>query len=77
MLNNSQRDTNMGTKKNKPKVHPELDGFNIEIDSFGELKSNLDIDDLNKFLNKTVEDKKLKERKDYKKIRDKGKFDGL
>jgi len=67
----------MGTKKNKPKVHPELDGFNIEIDSFGELKSNLDIDDLNKFLNKTVEDKKLKERKDYKKIRDKGKFDGL
>ena len=63
------------SKKKKPKVHPALEGFNIEIDSFGELKSNLQIDELNEFLNKSVEDKKLKERNDYKKIREKGKFE--
>ena len=62
-------------KKKKPKVHKALEGFNIEIDSFGELKSNLEIDDINKFLNKSVEDKKLKERDDYKKIKEKGNFE--
>jgi len=63
-------------KKNKnPKVHQSLQGFNIEIDSFGALKSNVEIDEINTFLNKNVEDKKLKERDDYRNIKDKGKFD--
>ena len=61
-------------KKKLPKVHKDLEGFEINIDSFGELSSNLDIEKINKFLNKNVEDKKLQERKDYDKIRDKGDF---
>ncbi len=51
-------------KKEKPTVNPELDGFNIEIDSFGELKTSYDIDKINEFLNKNVEDKKLIDRDD-------------
>lgn len=51
-------------KLTKPKVNPELDGFNIEIDSFGEIKSTFEIDKINQFLNKNLEDKKLKGRED-------------
>lgn len=46
-------------KVNKAKVHDELEGMNIKIDSFGELSSNMNIDKINEFLNKEVEDKKL------------------
>ena len=56
-------------KKEKPSVNPELEGFNIEIDSFGELKTSFSIDKINEFLNKNVEDKKLVDRKDYPKIK--------
>lgn len=48
--------------KKKPKVHEELEGFDIRINEFGELESKMGIDKLNKFLNKKVEDKKLKDR---------------
>ena len=58
-------------KKEKPTVNPELEGFNIEIDSFGELKTSFSIDKINEFLNKNVEDKKLIDRKDYKEIKNK------
>lgn len=51
-------------KKKKPRVNPELDGFEMEIDSFGEIKTSFDIDKLNDFLNKNVEDKKLINRND-------------
>ena len=54
----------MAKDKNKPKVHEELDGLNIKIDSFGEMSSNTDIDKINKFLNEKVTDRKLAERKD-------------
>ncbi len=54
----------MSKKKEKAKVHEDLDGFELKVDSFGEIKSNLPIDKLNKFLNKNVEDKKLKDRDD-------------
>ena len=40
-------------------VHENLKGFDISIDEFGEMNSNLPIDRLNDFLNKNVEDKKL------------------
>ena len=50
----------------KPKVNPELEGFNIEIDSFGEIKSTYDIDKINRFLNENVEDKKLEGREGFK-----------
>ncbi|HLZ17638.1 MAG TPA: hypothetical protein VKQ08_11385 [Cyclobacteriaceae bacterium] len=54
-------------KQGKPRVHQELKGFEISIDSFGELKSNLPIEKLNKFLNENVDDKKLSEREEIKK----------
>ncbi|MEP1094532.1 MAG: hypothetical protein ABJG78_05450 [Cyclobacteriaceae bacterium] len=54
----------MSKKKEKAKVHEDLDGFELSVDTFGEIKSNLPIDQLNKFLNKNVEDKKLKDRDD-------------
>ena len=48
----------------KPNVHNELTGMNIEINSFGEISSNIDIDKINSFLNENVEDKKLNDRKE-------------
>ena len=57
----------MAKKENElPKVHKNLKGFNIEIDSFGELKSTLSIDEINSFLNKNVDDKKLVKKDDLK-----------
>lgn len=52
------------SKRDTPKVNKELDGFDIKIDSFGEIKSSLDIDNINKFLNRHVDDKKLRDRDD-------------
>lgn len=52
-------------QKKKPKVHKDLDGFEISINQFGELSSNMAIEKLNEFLNKNVDDKKLAERDDY------------
>lgn len=54
-------------KKNKPRprVHKELQGFDISIDSFGEIKSSMNIEKINEFLNENVDDKKLAEREDY------------
>lgn len=52
------------TKPEKPRVNKELDGFDIHIDSFGELKSTIDIDKINQFLNNHVDDKKLRDRDD-------------
>ncbi|HYC87269.1 MAG TPA: hypothetical protein VEB86_18685 [Chryseosolibacter sp.] len=53
------------TNRPKPKVHKDLQGFDVSIDSFGEIKSNMDIEKINEFLNKNVDDKKLAEREDY------------
>lgn len=49
----------MAKKKDKAKVHQDLEGLNVKIDSMGELSSNLNIDKINDFLDKNVEDKKL------------------
>ncbi len=51
-------------EKKKPKVNEELKGFDIEIDSFGEIKTNFNIDKINEFLNRNVDDKKLRDRDD-------------
>lgn len=56
-------------KQGKPRVHQELKGFEVSIDTFGELKSNLPIEKLNEFLNENVEDKKLAEREDIQEIK--------
>ncbi|MEQ9443646.1 MAG: hypothetical protein RIG62_31695 [Cyclobacteriaceae bacterium] len=52
------------SKREKPKVNSELDGFDIKIDTFGEIQTNFDIDKINKFLNRHVDDKKLRDRDD-------------
>lgn len=57
----------MTKKKNKeeePRVHEALKGFKLEINSFGEISSSLPIEAINEFLNKNVEDKKLKDREE-------------
>ena len=51
-------------EQEKPKVNAELDGFDIKIDSFGEIQSSLPIDKINEFLNKNVDDKKRRDRDD-------------
>jgi len=64
----------MGRKKKKnnenqndPNVHKDLEGLEININPFGEIETNYDIQKINDFLNKHVEDKKLKEREELKK----------
>jgi len=51
-------------EKKSPQVNPELEGFDIRVNKFGEITSNLSIDKINEFLNRNVEDKKLKDRDD-------------
>jgi len=53
----------------KPRVHKALEGFEVSIDQFGELKSNMSIEKINAFLDKNVEDKKLAERDDYEDLK--------
>jgi len=60
----TKKKPNKPKKDQKPKVNKELEGFNIEIDAFGEIKTNFDINKINEFLNRNVDDKKLKDRKD-------------
>lgn len=42
----------------------------MNIDSFGEISSSFPIDKINEFLNKNVEDKKLKDREDIDDIKE-------
>ena len=49
--------------KGKKEASEKLDGFNIEINEFGEIVTNTSVDKLNKFLDKNLEDKKLKSNK--------------
>ena len=65
-----------GKVKPKPRVHKDLDGLEVEIDTFGEIHSNMNIEKINEFLNKNVDDKKLEEREDYDEIKTKGKTKG-
>ena len=55
--------------KPKPKVHKDLQGLDIIIDQFGEIKANMNIEKLNEFLDKNVDDKKLAEREDYEELK--------
>ena len=62
--------------KPKPRVHKDLDGLEVSIDAFGEIRSNMNIEKINEFLNKNVDDKKLLEREDYEEMKKKGKSKG-
>ncbi|MDH4090642.1 MAG: hypothetical protein OEV74_01625 [Cyclobacteriaceae bacterium] len=55
--------------KPKPRVHKDLQGLDITIDEFGEIKANMNIEKLNEFLDKNVDDKKLAERDDYDELK--------
>jgi hypothetical protein len=48
----------------KARVHKDLEGFEIKINPLGEITSNYDIDQINKFLDKNVYDKKLTKKDD-------------
>lgn len=70
----AKRTTSKSQKvKPKARVHRELEGLDVSIDSFGELRSNMNIEKINEFLNKNVDDKKLAEREDYDAMKKKGK----
>jgi hypothetical protein len=60
-------------KKTKPKVNSELDGFDIQINSFGEIITSYDLDKINEFLDKNVDDKKLRSRDDIEMLEKKKK----
>jgi len=47
-------------KKTIPDSNTNLPGFDIKINSFGEIQSTYDIDIVNTYLNQNLEDKKLK-----------------
>ncbi|MEM6964024.1 MAG: hypothetical protein AAF573_04595 [Bacteroidota bacterium] len=51
-------------QKGNPEVHDDLKGFDIKINEFGEITSNVKVEKLNEFLNENVEDKKLVARED-------------
>jgi len=58
----------MSKKKRKDSgVHKDLDGFEIRINEFGEIISSKKVDDLNRFLDENVEDKKLVDHPDHTK----------
>ncbi|HMS51549.1 MAG: hypothetical protein IPI59_09115 [Sphingobacteriales bacterium] len=46
----------------KPQVNSALEGYEIRINEFGEIISSIPFDQLTKFLDQNVEDKKLRER---------------
>ena len=49
----------------KPRVHKNLSGLEVSIDPFGEIKSSMDIEKINAFLDENVEDKKLTEQREH------------
>ena len=51
-------------KSDKPRVHPELEGMNVEVTPLGQVNLKYDLDKLNAFLNRNVRDKKFKGRDD-------------
>jgi hypothetical protein len=52
----------MAEKKKSDKKVKKIERLNMGINEFGELTSNINLDDINTFLNNTVEDKKLNEK---------------
>lgn len=46
-------------KSGRPSFHESLKGFDIKVNTFGEMESTFEIDKLNAFLNREVPDKKL------------------
>lgn len=60
----SKKEDKPSRKQGKPRVHKNLEGFEISVDQFGEIKSNLNIEAINSFLDQNVTDKKLTDREE-------------
>ncbi len=48
--------------KQVPKLHSELQGFDIFLDEFGRIQTNQNLDHINSFLNRNLADRKLDEK---------------
>jgi hypothetical protein len=55
----TKRKANKIRKKEVPEENKNLPGFDIHINSFGEVQSTYDIENVNAFLNENLADKKL------------------
>src|SRR5690554_2355944 len=60
-------------KDDNPRVNAELEGFKMNINTFGEISSSFSIDKINEFLNNNVDDKKLRDREDVEDVKKKKK----
>ncbi len=49
------------TKRAMPDVHPDLSGFDVELNRFGEVDMTISIEELNRFLDREVDDPKLRQ----------------
>ena len=56
----------MAEKKKIAKTPKKVERLNMGINEFGELTSNINLDEINTFLNANVEDKKLNDKKKKK-----------
>lgn len=48
-------------KPKLPDVHPDLEGFDVRLNPFGEVDMTIPIDKLNDFLDREVDDPKLRQ----------------
>jgi hypothetical protein len=55
------------SKPSRPAFHENLEGFDIRVNTFGEMESTFGIDKINEFLDQEVKDKKLVKKGDKKK----------
>ena len=60
-------------KDDSPRVNADLEGFKMNINTFGEISSSFSIDKINEFLNNNVDDKKLRDREDLEEVKKKKK----
>lgn len=72
MAKKKEKKENKEKPSPKARVHQDLTGFEVSINEFGEIKGNMNIEKINEFLNKNVDDKKLLERDDIEEIKKKG-----
>ena len=48
-------------RRQLPDVHPDLEGFDVRLNAFGEVDMTIPIDRLNDFLDREVDDPKLRQ----------------
>ena len=65
----TKKEIKVSKKQVKPRVHKDLKGFEVSIDQFGELTSSMNIEKINSFLDKNVDDKKLLEKEEKEKLK--------